>query len=210
MLGGHGTRTGSSGRPCYTEGRRGVIPGDASPDDLLTPLRAEREASRIRAMAESIHDAASFLEAAGHTDRNNGPWMLLDCYLDKRVGPADMAAIVADVWSAAEYPQSHLPVRDWCALFRLADYPKPDGPMTLYRGSTPGRARGMAWTTDADMARWFASRMRGTNPRPAHVYTVNASPESVLAIMDEADPHGRGEHEVVVDPRLLPKVARLR
>jgi hypothetical protein len=51
--------------------------------------------------------------------------------------------------------------------------------------------------------------MRAADPRPADVYTVTAPPEGVLAIMDEVEPDGRAEHEVVVDPRLLPKVSRL-
>jgi hypothetical protein len=68
----------------------------------------------------------------------------------------------------------------------------------------------MAWTTDPDIARWFASRMRAADPRPAHVYTVTAPPEAVLAVMDDVlGADGRAEHEVVVDPRLLPKLRRL-
>jgi hypothetical protein len=184
------------------------LPALDSPEAQIAWLRAEREASRVRAMAEPIHDAASFLEATGHTDRNNGPWMLFDCYLLRRIGPADMAAIVADVWSAAEWPQSHMTVALWCELFHVAAYPEPAEPLTLYRGATPGRARGMAWTTDLKMARWFASRMRAADPRPAYVYTVTAPPEAVLAVMDDVEPDGRAEHEVVVDPRRLPKVAR--
>ena len=182
----------------------------ADPAQLLAWFRAERDASRVRAMAEPIHDAASFLEAAGHTDRNNGPWMLLDCYVSRRIAPADMAAIVAGVWSGAERPQSHMAVRDWLELFRSADYPKPPEPLTIYRGATPGRARGMAWTTDLDMARWFASRGKAADPRPAYVYTVTAPPEAVLCVFDDVEPDGRAEHEVVVDPRLLPKLRRLR
>lgn len=182
--------------------------------EYVAMFRAEREASRLRAMAEPIHDAASFLEAAGHTDRNNGPQILLDCLYSRRIARADLAAVVAYIWSGAEYPQRSFGVRKWCELFRMAGYPRPAAPLTIYRGATPGRARGMAWTTALDMARLFADRF-GTFAdgsgrfRPAYVYTVTAPPEAVLAIMDDVEPDGRLEHEVVVDPRRLPKVSRL-
>lgn len=175
----------------------------------IARFRAERAAAFARAMAEPIHDAASFLTAVVYAGRNDGPAMLFDCYFGRRIGPADMAAIVADVWSAAEFPQQCLSVALWCMFFRMAEYPKPAGPLTLYRGATSGRARAMAWTTDRTMARWFASRMRAADPRPAHVYTVDAPPAAVLAVMDEVEPDGRQEHEVIVDPRLLPKLTRL-
>jgi hypothetical protein len=44
--------------------------------------------------------------------------------------------------------------------------------------------------------------------RPAHTYTVDAPPEAILAVVDEIENDGRGEAEVVVDPRLLPRVRR--
>jgi hypothetical protein len=76
-------------------------------------------------------------------------------------------------------------------FFEMADYPNPAGPLSIYRGATRGRARGMAWTTDPDKARWFADRfsgLAGQGPfRAAHVYTVTAPPAAILCIVDEVD-----------------------
>lgn len=100
-----------------------------------------------------------------------------------------------------------------CMFFDMADYPKPAEPLTIYRGATPHRARGMSWTTDPDKARWFTEYREGrsSSTRPAYVYTVVAPPDAVLADVDalEGGEGGRGEHEIVVDPRRLPKVRRL-
>jgi hypothetical protein len=127
-----------------------------------------------------------------------------------------MAAVVANVWKAAEFRQGHLGIDSWVMFFRMADYPRPQLPLTLYRGTTKGRTRGMAWTTDPDKARWFAERFNGFvgDPaglfRTAFAYIVVAPPDAALADIDSILPSGgRGEHEVVVDPRLLPRVQRL-
>jgi hypothetical protein len=61
----------------------------------------------------------------------------------------------------------------------------------------------MSWTTDLDTARWFATRWLDHGYREAEVITVLAPPEAML--VETADDR---EHEVVVDPTLLPRVRR--
>jgi hypothetical protein len=138
----------------------------------------------------------------GWLGRNAGPGLLLDWYYTKRLDPADVGRVILDIWSAAEYPLRWAPVGDWVGLFRDAHLPVPAGPLTIYRGASPGRRRGMSWTTSLEQARWFARRWltRG----PAVVVTVTAPPEAILAVFGEVD--GRGEHEVIVDRRQLPPV----
>ena len=154
--------------------------------------------------------AEEFLTAAGRSDRNAGPRLLVDWLADGRLGDADLRHVLARVWSSAEFPGSTLPVSTWVGLFRRAAYPVPDGPLRLYRGSTLGRyARGMAWTSDPDKARWFATRWALMTGRRAAAWTVVAPPSAVLAVMDEIEPDGRDEHEVIVDPRGLPRVRHL-
>ena len=61
----------------------------------------------------------------------------------------------------------------------------------------------MSWTTDLDTARWFADRWLDHGYQEAEVVTVLAPPEAML--VETADDR---EHEVVVDPTLLPRVRR--
>jgi hypothetical protein len=118
---------------------------------------------------------------------------------------------VADAWSAAEWPESELGREFWHMLFVAAAYPKPQGPLTLYRGASPSFVRRMAWTTDIDRARWFAQRfLVAAGLRGRAVYQTTVLPEAVLAMIDTACvDRGRNESEVVVDPAKLGKVTRV-
>jgi hypothetical protein len=71
--------------------------------------------------------------------------------------------------------------------------PRPVEPVTLYRGATPARARGMSWTDDRDRAEWFARRFDDS----ARVWTATLKPHDLLARIHAPD-GGRGEHEYVV------------
>jgi len=63
----------------------------------------------------------------------------------------------------------------------------------LRRGGMP---EGVAWSTDIEVARFFARRFATGAPEPIHKATV--APEHVLARF-----FGRGESEVFADPRTL-------
>lgn len=83
----------------------------------------------------------------------------------------------------------------------------PKGEITIWRGvNDPDDGRGISWTRDKDKAAWFAkrfARLNGKDKTPA-VFEATVFPENVLACFD-----GRGEQEVVVDPRGLRNLRRI-
>ena len=188
-----------------------ITHGSVTSDLIEDYLAEKRERLGPRTRVEEFESAWAI---AG---RNHAPAMLFDWFYGGRLLREDMCAVVIAVWTSAEFPQDVLTVDQWCRFFAMADYPKPSGPLTLYRGATKGRARGMAWTSDRNKAQWFADRFArfATGKQddrfgPAYVYTVATPPGAVLAVADKILAEGgRGEREVIVDPRLLPKVRRV-
>jgi hypothetical protein len=89
----------------------------------------------------------------------------------------------------------------WLAMFRSIGYTHageraepPTERITLYRGVNGATVtRGMAWTSDLHMAKWFATRFPERVP---HVYQSTPPVSSLLAFIDL-----RGESEYVIDPR---------
>jgi hypothetical protein len=61
----------------------------------------------------------------------------------------------------------------------------------------------MSWTTDQATAQWFAERLTGSTGQPSFVYHTIIDPSGVLAKIDELDPSGRRESEIVVNPESL-------
>jgi len=138
-------------------------------------------------------------------NRNDAPAMLVQWIDEGRLLPTDLPDVVRWVWRIAEGPSRSVGVREWVSLFRAAAYPAPKVALTVYRGTTRGRRRGMAWTTDLDKARWFADRwILDGGYSETEVVTVVVPPAAVLCQIDE----GR-EAEVVVDPSMLPAVHRI-
>ena len=116
----------------------------------------------------------------------------------ERAGP-----LLAAVWIDTELPDEVLRQRRWVRLFRRVGFVS-DGDarldelpehLTVYRGAE--NVDCPSWTTDLAVARWFAHRFRG----PGAVFMALIPKAGVLAVLD-----GRGEHEVVVDPRLLQEI----
>src|SRR4051794_3243274 len=75
----------------------------------------------------------------------------------------EMVGVVASVWALAEPFKVGIHAEDWIAIFRASGYPHegrwsdlPTDPVTVYRGSAPGRRIGMSWTTDYATAKEFA------------------------------------------------------
>ncbi len=148
-------------------------------------------------------------EAGG---RNAYPRLLLSWLTAGQLSLAGLRLVLVEAWTIPEWPASHLTARVWVSIFREAgfvsdppDLRPPSEPLTVYRGATFGRRRGMSWTLDLDRARWFASRSSLLTGRPVGmVFRSSIPPESVLAIMTG----GRREAEVVVDPVGLPPIRR--
>jgi hypothetical protein len=166
-------------------------------------------------------NADEFLKAAYRAGRNAAPGLLWDAAASGDLPRGEVAAVVATAWCMAEWPERALsPRAAWLALFQAAGFTidgkpaeRPAGPLTLYRGCTRGRVRGLAWTTDREMAGWFARRYGdfAGDPsypefRPAFVYTTVAPSAALLCIPGTA---GRfSEHEVVINPAGL-KIQRV-
>jgi hypothetical protein len=71
------------------------------------------------------------------------------------------------------------------------------GEISIYRGCTKGRERGLHWSTDIEVAKGFAIGKRCINPQPRLV-SADIPKRHVLGVFTE-----RRESEIVVDPRRL-------
>ncbi|MCV7419323.1 hypothetical protein H7K45_02105 [Mycobacterium yunnanensis] len=118
----------------------------------------------------------------------------------------EFQGVVAGVWSMAEPFVSGLDWDTWVELFLLNGFTndgtyanRPAGPLDLYRGATEDKKRGMAWTTDIDVARSFAYD-RISNRSVGNVYVAHVAPAVTLAFICDRGLH---ENEWVIDPRAL-------
>ena len=68
---------------------------------------------------------------------------------------------------------------------------RPKHSLNIYRGGMPD---GIAWSTDLNIAKWFATRFAENNP----VYKAIVLSEHILGRFND-----RNEYEVIVDPRNL-------
>ncbi len=172
----------------------------------LTPATSRCDCDRSR--EKSIYDSVKhrdFAEALALADRQRGPGLLASWLARERLTAGELRAILSDVWCGAESPERTLPASWWVPIFRRAGFvsdPKMKRPtkrLTIYRGATPERRLGMAWTTMRERAEWFATRDRESfGLVESTVYVATVTPSSVLALID-----GRSEGEVVVDPKGL-------
>jgi hypothetical protein len=155
-------------------------------------------------------DLDTFEDCAAAIGRNAGPALLFDLRYRGDLQLRNAPGVVASAWCAAEYPEGLIDPRElWVELFTEAGYthdgypaPRPPAPVELFRGCTEGRQDGMAWTSDLEVARRFATGLRAR--QPGHVYTATVDPEFLLAFIHTQ--HGRGEAEYVVSPEGLTDV----
>lgn len=115
--------------------------------------------------------------------------------------PATLNLVLTEWWTSASYP-SEVSANTVIHLFSDADFvsdragtARPTAPLVIYRGGSIGAPRGVCWTTDPAIARFFAYRF-GTTGRA--IFSATAPPHGVLGIF-----FGRNESEVVVNPRTL-------
>lgn len=151
-------------------------------------------------------DAETFSAAKVSVGRNNGPALLFDLYYGRSLDLEAHPSVVADAWSASEYPERSMERCLWVKFFRSAGYTHdgqlvgpPTEPITVYRGCTPEGRKGMSWTSDLAIARRFAhGQLRG---RPlGHVYALDITPDKLLGYIHET---GRNESEYVIDMTLV-------
>lgn len=131
---------------------------------------------------------------------------LADLWDSGTIDRATLNELLGDMWADAEYPSQHgkqLLLR----LFKAAGYITdaetilPDE-VTIYRGQPIGEKPGLSWTTDIDMGAWFARRYR--DEATALLLRGHVRRDKVLAYLE-----GRGEHEVVVNPRSIRDVTTI-
>jgi hypothetical protein len=130
---------------------------------------------------------------------------LLSIWFD--VPPDQRRSLLEDWWDMCDGNLWHYR-RNVVAMFKdvgyCGDALGPDKPTTLYRGTTHSRwRRGVSWTGDIKVARFFADGGR-FGPMGGVVCAVVAPPEAVLARFNR-----RQEDEYVLDIDLLPRVRRL-
>jgi hypothetical protein len=128
---------------------------------------------------------------------------VMDCLTD-----VEFWSALGDVWTSTEIPGKYGP---WIELF---NFPRPgrSALMTaedhvsfsalpdivrLYRGQIPTKKRGMSWTTDLSIARWFAKR-NNDRDNTAAVFTAEVPKARFLAYFTD-----RNESEAVIDPRRI-------
>ena len=160
-------------------------------------------------------DLTNFRKYSAAVGRNSAPALLFDLvYIDESLDVARVPGAVADAWSSAESPERALESDTWTELFMRAGYTvddrpaeRPSEPVRVFRGCTADLIYdevhdcdvdprfGMSWTTDVEMARRFASGIRGR--RPGNVYAAVVQPEHLLAYLG---PEHRDESEFVVHP----------
>jgi len=136
--------------------------------------------------------------------RDYGPALLSAAWQQQYIDQAVLAAHVGDVWSGAEYPDRMLERDEWRALFAAAGYtvngrpaPRPDGPLELWRGSVPERARDWSWTATRRIAEGYAAGTAARRPE-GRLYRTVAPPEALLCHNT-----GRDEDEYVIDTSQL-------
>lgn len=134
--------------------------------------------------------------------RTNAPALVYDLIDSDLI--RDKAMALASAWSAAELPEDSIDNFWWIAEFRSAGFAVdgeladvPTGGMKLYRGCTETTVCRMAWSSDIDVAKFFAAR-HVANGRRAGVWSVEAQPDLLLANIND-----REEAEWLLDSEKL-------
>lgn len=130
-----------------------------------------------------------------------------------------LPGLLPHAWAfSTHYPSAYADMDTYVALFRRAGFVTdflevipPKSPLTIYRGVPHARdegTRAIAWTSDLNVARYFAHRLDhladpeifGEDVRQVEptIWKATVPPEGVLALF-----YGQNEIEVVVDPGSL-------
>ena len=135
-------------------------------------------------------------------------------YRDK-MGEAKYWPLLRDVWSMVENLWQYkllLPIlfrgrtgpiremfdpEDWVAFDDMPDQ------ITIHRGCGHRNRNGWSWTTDRHKAKWFATRLCEKRP----LLLTATIPKTYAHCYLHAG--GRGEHEVIVNPKLISGIKRV-
>lgn len=104
---------------------------------------------------------------------------------DGRLSEEVARRCVAETWDLCPSPMAVLAADRWAELFRTAGYtheyvpaPAPAETLRLYRGSDAAGEFGMCWSSNPDVARWFAIRYD-----EGWVWAADVAPWRLLAFM---------------------------
>jgi hypothetical protein len=137
--------------------------------------------------------------------RNEQPERLWRAWWGGEIDDETLREWILPTWQLAEFPARYLRHRDWLDMFGATGFlsdgadEAPD-PLTVYRGAEPCGMRGFSWSWEPQRAEWFACRLALAG-RPASVYEVTLRRDLLLAVIGGVE--GRGEREVLVNPRRL-------
>ena len=173
--------------------------------DVLVALLLDGFVSGL--LGRDVETLTSALWRVGNHDR----LPLLDQLAERGlVAPEVLNAVLASEWTNAGYP-ADLGAARVVTLLRHAGFvtdteglTPPTDRLLVYRGADRRAARGVCWTTNPELAAWFAERGAYFGNPQTTVFTAMVAPRGVLGVF-----LGRGESEVVVDPRLLSRVREL-
>lgn len=181
-----------------------IPPLDRTPTGRALPYVDLAEGAFEQLLAADQVTTEELEHLIGLAGRNNGPALLFDAWFGKKINRDTLTAVIGPAWSAAEYPDQNLDRGTWRYLFRKSGFTvdgkpadRPDGPLTLWRGSVPGRRRDWSWSTDRGVAEGYANGTAARRPQ-GRLYRVVAPPEALLCANN-----GRDEAEYVIDTRHL-------
>jgi hypothetical protein len=165
------------------------------------------------ALVEAAVAARDFRKAFNMVGNEARPASLWALWSDGRIARSELAAVILDTWDHGQKGQPRctaLPIigeRRWVEMFCAAgfvsdtDRTAPTTDQTVWRGGpTVTNGYGMSWTSDLEIAEWFAHRWSDLIRVDAAVYGASVRPAAVLGYAE-----ARGEAEVIVNPRRLPQ-----
>jgi hypothetical protein len=149
---------------------------------------------------DNLSTAAKLLEPDLY-GKPDGPSRLFDSWVAGKVQDTDLRGLVPLTWLYNDSPEHVIGARNWMRLFRAGGFmihptslTRPVGSLTVFRGATEERSRGMAWTETPEMAGHF--RQRHVTFGKAHIYRATLDAMAILALFER-----RGEgREFVLDP----------
>lgn len=122
------------------------------------------------------------------------------------LSPKGLNKLLPEIWTMCEWPGLAYDYLEWIHIFydaleygfvsddgseRPTDY---KSKINLYRAATEEYARGIAWTTSLETAKWFNERNRMFGWEDSAIYQITVPKGIILAIFNK-----RKEHEVIID-----------
>jgi hypothetical protein len=165
-----------------------------TPESIADPIREESE----------LMEMTPFAKEMLRLDRNDQPYWLWRAWDGGEIDTETLREWILPTWEMAEFPAS-LGQGLWLEMFDATGFvsdgwDEPPDPLTVYRGAAVSRACGFSWTWERERADWFAQRIALARI-PAAVYEITLPREMLLAVIGGVE--GRGEREVIVNPRRL-------